>query len=200
MTKSDATTGPEEKMRRIFYAIGLAITQWQQVEHALTQLFVLLINAKGGAASAAFASVLNFNSKLGMVDSAAYVVLHQTPLFAEWGALNNALGRKAKKRNEIAHFMLYQTGGVFPAGVEPDIETLQRDIDWHLMPTAFDGAFRHRHRDKPPSLTANDIMNRATAFLAMSKRVWDFGEKVRALQGPPPGSPASAPEAPPSSQ
>jgi hypothetical protein len=102
-------TPPEEKLRNIYFAVGFAMTQWQHVEQALTQLFLILLKAQNaGAASAAFASVLGFRSKLNMVESAAFVVLGKTPLFAEWTSLSKSLGRKASKRNQIAHFMLYQ--------------------------------------------------------------------------------------------
>jgi hypothetical protein len=61
-------TPPEEKLRNIYFAVGFAMTQWQHVEQALTQLFLILLKAQNaGAASAAFASVLGFRSKLNMV-------------------------------------------------------------------------------------------------------------------------------------
>jgi hypothetical protein len=175
----------QERVQSIHYAIGLAITQWQTVENALTQVFVLLLESpSAGAASAAFASVLNFNSKLAMVDAAAFVVIGKTALFSEWETLRNALSRKAKKRNELAHFMMYQRAIITSTGEEIDLERMNRDIDWYLKPTFFDGAILHRYGGKPPELTTDDIMNRANAFIGAANRVWHFGEKIRALKAP----------------
>jgi hypothetical protein len=102
-----------EKTCAFFFAVGFAITRWQNVEMAMTQLFKLLLDAKDGAASAAFAAVLDFRTKVSMVDAAAYVVLKDEPLFEEWRSIRNKLIKKkglADKRNQIAHFMVYQKG------------------------------------------------------------------------------------------
>jgi hypothetical protein len=185
-------TGPEEKIRAIYFAVGVAMTQWQGIEQALTQLFVLLVNAQSGrAASAAFASVLSFRTKLAMVNYAAQVSLEGTDLLSEWNTLNNRLDRKVGKRNEIAHFMLYQKAIVTQAGQpQPSVAELNEQIDWYLQPTAFDGAFMNRRKGNPPQLKANDIMNRANAFIKANKDIWEFSEKVRAHVAPPPASPA----------
>jgi hypothetical protein len=178
-------TPPEEKLRNIYFAVGFAMTQWQHVEQALTQLFLILLKAQNaGAASAAFASVLGFRSKLSMVDSAAFVVLGKTPSFAEWISLNKSLGRNASKRNQIAHFMLYQRAvGSSPNEPVPDVERLNREIDWYLSPTTFDGAVEYRYDGDRPRLTTTDVMNRANAFIKASNRLWSFSEKVRGLTG-----------------
>ena len=87
----------------------MAITQWQYVELELTQLFSILVNAKpSGVVSAVFSSVLNFNTKLKMVEAAAFVTLRDTPLFKECEEIQTRLEKKARKRNQIAHFMLHQ--------------------------------------------------------------------------------------------
>jgi len=87
----------------------VAITQWQYVELELTQLFSILVNAKpSGVVSAVFSSVLNFNTKLKMVEAAAFVTLRDTPLFKECEEIQTRLEKKARKRNQIAHFILHQ--------------------------------------------------------------------------------------------
>ena len=65
--------------------------------------------------------------------------------------------------------MLYQRGIAWQSGErEPTPEEINEQIDWYLSPTAFDGAWRWRHGDKVPTLTSNDIMNRADGFIALS--------------------------------
>jgi len=70
----------QEKIRSFYFAVGFAITQWQQVELALTQLFTLLLKSDARATSAAFNSVLSFRTKLAMVRSAAAVQLKDNTL------------------------------------------------------------------------------------------------------------------------
>jgi hypothetical protein len=174
---------PSERIRKIYFAVGLAITQWQQIELGLTQLFIVLLNAKTGtAASTAFSAAgLNFRTKLAMVDAASFVMLRDTPLFVEWNAIRDRLEKKARNRNQIAHFMLYQKAVVWNSGErEPTIEELNSQLDWYLRPTALDGASRRKYPDGPPTLTTHDIMNRANAFIKAGNELWTFGEKVRA--------------------
>ena len=110
-----------EKIRNIYFSIGVAITQWQYVELELTQLFSILVNAKpSGVASAVFSSVLNFNTKLKMVEAAAFVTLRDTPLFKECEEIQTRLEKKARKRNQIAHFMLHQKALMLSA-LEPEL-------------------------------------------------------------------------------
>src|SRR5690349_15143958 len=122
MVAAETKPTASEKLQKIYFSVGFAITQWQQVELALTQLFCILMSPrKSAAASAALAAVLNFRTKLDIVDSTAYVAVGKTPLFAEWTTLYNALRRKAAKRNDIAHFMLYQKAVVHSPDAIPDI-------------------------------------------------------------------------------
>jgi hypothetical protein len=148
------------KISKFYIAVGLAITRWQQVEMALTQLFLILLNAKtGAAASAAFAAVHSFQTKLSMVDAAAYVVLRDTPLFEEWRSIRGKLNKEdglADKRNEIAHFMPYQKGLSRTSGEPlPTLEEINREFDLYLAPSAFDGAVGRKKSTPTDSPLAN---------------------------------------------
>jgi hypothetical protein len=136
----------------------VAITQWQYVELELTQLFSILVNAKpSGVVSAVFSSVLNFNTKLKMVEAAAFVTLRDTPLFKECEEIQTRLEKKARKRNQIAHFMLHQKALMLSASDPlPTMEAMNREVDWYLQPSAFDGA-RLKHPEGAPKLTTNDL-------------------------------------------
>jgi hypothetical protein len=172
---------PSEKVKRMYFAVGLAMTQWQQVEQALTQLFAILVRTEDGTASAVFNSVPSVRTKLEMIRAAAAVRLAASELGDDCMKLCDRLEKVNRKRNQIAHFMLYQRPpdvSVEP-GDQPDIEKLNEQVDWYLSPTAFDGAWRWRYGDKVPILTSNDITNGAQAFLAVSREIWDFAEKAR---------------------
>jgi hypothetical protein len=71
---------PSEKIRRMYFAVGLAMTQWQQVEQALTQLFTILVHTGDGTASAVFNSVTPVRTRLDMIRAAAAVRLPTSEL------------------------------------------------------------------------------------------------------------------------
>jgi hypothetical protein len=49
---------------------------------------------------------------------------------------------KAKKRNQLAHFKLYQKAITLVPGAPIDMEKLEQGIDWYLSPLGFDGALQ----------------------------------------------------------
>ena len=164
---------PEDDFSAIYLAVGVAITRWQLVEGALTQLFIVLLRAKANAASAAFNSVLSFRTKVDMVRKAAVVQLKDT-LLDECMSLCKRLDKKANKRNQLAHFMVVQDA--------PQDKPL--DIKQYLTPTVFDAARRLRRKGKPPMLDAKDIRQRAKGFDDLSRQVLEFSEKVKKALAP----------------
>jgi hypothetical protein len=175
------SSSASEKIRQIYFAIGIATTQWQGVEHALTQLFVILSGDGHGVASAAFNSVLGFRNKLDMVRAAAAARLNNTDLMEECLRLCKRLQKKSQKRNDIVHFMLYQVAVAYEAGEPINAASFDQRVDWYLSPMAFDSARHWRYKGKVPELKTIDIMNRANAFIKAGNDVWTFSEKVRAF-------------------
>jgi hypothetical protein len=94
-----------EQERAFFEAVGRAFGQWQHVEVQLFRVYARLVRPDNGeVASAAFHSVINFNTRLGMTNAAAHVALAGTSSLSVWNPLYNRAGRQAKRRNELAHF------------------------------------------------------------------------------------------------
>jgi hypothetical protein len=80
------------------------------VEQNLCGLFeAFLGNRRDNVVGSAFYAVVNFNSKLEMVDAAAQLKLHGRRL-KTWDALYEKIRKKSKKRNEIAHFSIVMHG------------------------------------------------------------------------------------------
>jgi len=165
------------------------MTQWQQVEQAFTQLFCMLLSSEGNVASAIFNAVLSFRTKLAMLRAAAAVRLTDKILLDECIKLCDRMEKKAAKRNEIAHFMLYQRAIVSSHGEAVDKTRLERDLDWYLSPTAFDAARNWRYKKGVPTLTRYDVMNRAQSFINASNEIWQFSEKARVALAKHPKSP-----------
>jgi hypothetical protein len=113
-----------------------AFIHWQFVESELFKIFSYLVaSSQGGALTAAFHAVINFNSKVAMTDAAGQFLLPLRPLLLlEWNSLRNKLQRLAKRRNQIAHFQIvYETLGdadiqtpILQPRPTPAIDTSQR--------------------------------------------------------------------------
>jgi hypothetical protein len=111
-----------EEEEHLFYAtLGKAVTQWQHVEEALAFIFCELVgpsqplqnDESSVNANAAFHAVLNFETKLGMTHSAFEWTRFDVPeppthdeIADEWNTLHNRAQRRAKRRNELVHFMI----------------------------------------------------------------------------------------------
>lgn len=166
-TKPDSRTPPLADM---LVAIGSALSNWQHVEAQVARVCLALITTdkKHRAASAAFHSVLSFRTKLDMTTAAAMMALDE-PNLAEWRTLANRLDRKAKKRNELAHFSLVQD-------VDLDGQTL---VESYTLETNVWDAARHvRKKDGPFVLKPNDIRNRAQAFRVIAEEVGAFADRL----------------------
>lgn len=98
---------PREHQQAFHEALAIAITQWQNVEAELFRTFAALVRSERYATiSAVFHCIINFNTRLAMTDAAAHVALASTPFLDKWNNLHNRLGKRAKRRNELVHFML----------------------------------------------------------------------------------------------
>jgi hypothetical protein len=168
-------TAPGDKLKELYFAIGVATTHWQWVEMELTQLFSVLVWTRDGTASAVFNTVPSFPTKLRMVKAAAAVRLAETDLLKPCIQLCDRLGTTATKRNELAHYMLFQQSPMGNFHIE--------EVDWYLSPTAFDGARDWRHKGKPPRLKIEDIQNRTKAFREASIEIRNFSWRVQKALG-----------------
>ena len=112
-----------------------------------------------------------------MVKAAATVRLAQSELIEPCNRLCKRLGDTERKRNQLAHFKLYQNPP--DVGEKIDPEKLAREIDWYLAPTAFDGARYMRYKGKPPQLKLADIQSHARAFSDASKDISEFTKQVQ---------------------
>jgi hypothetical protein len=102
-----------------FVAVGLAITEWSEVERALFELFCdALETDHRDLASAAFYAAIGFQGKLAMATDTLYVRLRlkatsargrrysSTPhdIFKKWKPLRKRLEGLSKERNRLAHY------------------------------------------------------------------------------------------------
>jgi hypothetical protein len=160
----------EAERHEFFAALGEAISNWAWIEFWLFDLYVRIVRAElYEATSAAFYSVINFNSKLRMVDAAAKLALTKTEDIAEWKALRRQIDSLSKIRNDMAHRTVY-TAVQFPEDRSVYLERSFTD-------------FREGSRDFfNPHYTRPRIQAHAASFEQLARRLSSF---VLRLQGPP---------------
>ena len=101
---------PKPSQLKTFYAqVGKTNSTWQLVEkHLYDVLHRIIMPSRPGAHAAAFFAVPSFRAKLNLTHASIQFALFDKPdLLKEWQAIYNKAGRKADRRNEIVHGMIY---------------------------------------------------------------------------------------------
>ena len=159
-----------EQERAFFEAVGRAFGLWQHVEMQLFRIYARLIRPENAeVASAAFHSVVNFNTRLGMTNAAAHIVLTGSAALAVWNPLHNRAGRQAKRRNELAHFaVVYGVNPPTSAGFGP-----------FLQPSVFDVTERETAKQK--RIDANRIKDAGDSFTRLADDLRAFADGLPEL-------------------
>jgi hypothetical protein len=159
-----------EQERVFFETLGRAFGLWQHVEMQLFRVYARLIRPDNAeVASAAFHSVINFNTRLGMTNAAAHVALAGKPALSVWNPLHNRAGRQAKRRNELAHFAVVY-GVNAPASSE---------FGPFLQPSVFDVTERETARQK--RIDANRIRDAGSSFTRLADDLRAFADDLPEL-------------------
>ena len=159
-----------EQERVFFEAVGRAFGVWQHVEMQLFRVYARLIRPENAeVASAAFYSVVNFNTRLGMTNAAAHVALAGNAALSVWNALHNRAGRQAKRRNELAHFAVVY-------GVNPPTSS---EFGPFLQPSIFDVTERETARQK--RIDASRIKDAGNSFTRLAEDLTAFADGLPEL-------------------
>ena len=164
-------TNPSEE-EQFLTALGRALHDWQLVEMALAKLLASVIRSPDDrVASEMFYAVQNFRDKVAMVDAAVCLTFwRNAAVLPEWVKLRDALGKKSKRRNRIAHSHTW----------EPD-----EDEGYRLGPHYTLSEVR-KAEESPQSayLTVSQLASAAESFLRLSARIGAFDQRVRELLTP----------------
>ena len=162
MSKS-TTFAPDPLRDPIYIAVGRAIEEWSWVETNLAILLEgLMWHGRSDLVGPAFHAVVNFNSKLKMVDTVAQRVLTAKRLDG-WNTLRNRISKKADKRNEIAHSAIVMHGRTAPlvARLHP-YWAITKDIP----------------AKKGDGLSVQQLNERAASFTDVSIEILDFYRRL----------------------
>jgi hypothetical protein len=86
-------------------AVGYALTKWGGVEDSMARMFAGAVGSdRPYICATVFFSVASIEARLKMLDAAmtARFAADQTPL-SKWVTIKNRIGRRKKRRNELAH-------------------------------------------------------------------------------------------------
>lgn len=165
MTKKDI---PLEQYvgAKLYYELGLAITQWAHVQDSLGRVFHKLTGQKNYALSSAiFYTPINDKIRADIVDNVAKLMLRDSPLLSEWKKIRRRLKERGDKRNLLAHLTALHNA-------EGDDKSI-------LRPHLFDINLLHKYSEKPmPQFTVKQIEEISKSFGRLSKDLWDFAQKI----------------------
>lgn len=104
MTKN-VTEEHEKHIQEFLESFATAMLSWQSVEERLFFIFSALIGARSPeVASAAFYSVINLSTRLGMINAILPMELALKPdLVDRWEKLKRRIGKASARRNRLAH-------------------------------------------------------------------------------------------------
>lgn len=145
------------------HALSAAILTWQKVEQNVFLIFNLLLgpHQNPNVLSAAYHSVVNLNSRLGMINAAAAVALAESPLLKDWEKLRKRIGQNAARRNILVHFTLHE-----------HIDANGRKT-LRMLPSIFDA------RDRGETdYDINQIVSWRRAFIELSNSLENFWHKA----------------------
>jgi len=127
-----------QQSNEIFRAVGLALTNWELLEHEMGALFVVLVAPRSNEAMRAYSAVLASGARLKMIGGAAeafFLTREEDPFPAlkkQVDGLLEAVEGFAPRRNEIAHGVI----GIKFAD-EPMYEHVVPKSSWVLTPSIY---------------------------------------------------------------
>lgn len=160
---------------RLTEEVGEALHQWSMVEIELATLFEVASEMPNhNAAQATMAAIVSFEARL-QVCHAVLAFYELSDLHSRyWTRLFNRLSKKAKKRNELAHFAVIS------------VEAEEGAPIWLLMPYFSLGQLALKHRRKGhigDGLSAEQIRERAVSFHLLMEQVAWFRAEIQVMQG-----------------
>lgn len=157
------TLRPDPHRDPIYLAVGRGMEKWSWVEVNLAILLEgLLKSRRQGLVGPAYHAVINFKDKLRMVDEVAKRTLSGKRLKA-WNTLSGRIGRKANKRNEIAHASIVLHGRTAP---------LEARLHPYWAITSGKLAARG------DGLTVEQLERRAASFTELSVEILQFDKEL----------------------
>ena len=161
--------GATADLTPVYLAVGRGITSFAGVEHALADLFsVMMAPAPTDRALAAMQSIRSFDGKFGAVDAVADAAL-SGPLRDQWVALRGDIKQLQAVRNKLAHWMvMYRPDGGSPALTSPVAGDKWYSAEWDA-----DGVENNKPIDLP------DIARQTDAMVTMIERLEHFAVAVR---------------------
>jgi len=172
---------PDPTIAAAFYAVlGEAITSWQCVEASLFDIFAALVNATAPRSplSASFYQVPSFRGRLDMTNAAAVLALGDSKLRAEWNALYGMAIDRSKRRNALAHSVVFH---------EPAVRNPVRRL--YLHPPLSDHLRATVPKRQSDKITVKEIGEMRTGFVALYRSLHDFHFKLWFRETPPAASP-----------
>ena len=167
----------EEEQNDFYQALGLAVSRWAHVEHALFDVFCQVLQCQQwSTASAAFHAAASFNVRRDMTSAAVRTTLTDVSPQEEWTRIHADLGTCAKRRGQLVHWAIFNdTGAGAPPGRRVYLRPLPMDINVSL---------KYLGKDMP-SMYLDEVKACVPQFHELSARLRKFRNVLKQQLAPP---------------
>ncbi len=159
-----------EERQIFYYELGLAFTQWAQVEHAFQHIYTSSFKNYDMAIAMSFRAIDNFRSKLQVADVAFNLNL-SFEQFAEWETLKKKLNKRNQERNQLAHRYIKN---------KPENKEGKRIL---LMPSNLKPLPDDNYQESRAIAVQNLVLYRY-AFYGLSNQLLNFADRVSGSKTP----------------
>jgi hypothetical protein len=159
MTMPPATLTIDKERERFYAVLGKAITQWQEVEAAISRLFLDALGVDAyWPANVSFHAAISFEVRLNMTDAALRATRGQA-FMESWKPPYAKCLKRYKRRNQLAHFHLFTD------------HAKRSGYRILLSPSIFDGRAIQRWENKTPKLNGCQIVAIGNSFSTLSRNL-----------------------------
>lgn len=168
----------------LFAAIGQALTEWENVESSLAELFAVFVSARGKStfwkpAILAYGTIISFKSRCDMLRAAGEAYFSTRKHFQgkarNFKELVDRAGNYAARRNEIAHGQVSAVTLFYPR--KPP-----RPGGYHLFPSIFNPKKFKKGTGTTYSYISSDIYHYRPEFTKLHLRIEGFRRELISMR------------------
>ena len=186
MRKYTPTTMPQptdQQLSDFYVRLGMAMAAWQFIESVLVYLFSRALGSSAtDPVAAAFHTPTNFRTRLDMTNEAMKRSLATPDLRTEWSKLYDRAVEKGKRRNRLAHSVVF---------FDPQHKKANRQL---FISPSFGDPTRFDSKFSPKAIITQSQLD---DMINMFNQLYDdlAGFHVKLLHLPPPSTSSPRPEA-----
>jgi hypothetical protein len=169
---------------QVYTAVGRALSQWEELETLLGELFATFVESRSTAAARAYGTMASAQARFDLLDSAAEIYFAERAGQDDYRNIIKIIRLASPCRNNVAHgvvreYAAYGTDGGGNYLVSPEYNSRRNEPFSEFESNSIDPFHFARHKY---AYTAAQITMLRDRFIALTREVGNF---ARQLKRPP---------------